>query len=452
MNRTTRAGLICWLILSSFLVLGTSSAPAEDLDSRPISWEPRVSVARYLSPVGSLLVNTQPGRPWRTIGQRAELYSRDLLLALPGMSGRLETSPRAVELTLWGNLPEFSDYYALQSAVILHDSRAFDLDFTLHCGRVLVHNRKDKGPAQVWVRVEGAGFQLTLAEPGDAICLALSSFWPRDARFTLSPKPEEEPVRRLNFLALKGQVDIKVSGTQHSLSAPPGPAAFHWDSINGPETVARHRRQLEAWADPTRKAPPSAKAFGEVIERYEATVQDKDPRTALFDLLAVAAKASEREQMWAKAEFAVFGLAAIDDLERVMQALEDSRQPELRKAATIALRHWIGDAAGRDRRLYDFLIDRLRYTKAQAATVLQLLHTGFAPDEPETYETLIAYLLHTKLAIRELAWRQLLRLVPEDILVPYDPAAPDKERTQAYNAWKQLIPSGSLPSRKAKQK
>lgn len=452
MNRTTRAGLVFLLILSSFFVIGPSSAQAEEPDSRPASWEPRVSVARYLSPVGSLLVSVQPGRPWRTLGQRAELYSRDLLLALPGMSGRLETSPRAVELTLWGNLPELADYYGLQSGVILHDSRAFDLDFTLHCGRVLVHNRKEKGPARIWLRVEGAGFQLTLAEPGDALCLALSSFWPRDAHFTLSPKPEEGPVRTLNFLAIKGQVDVKTGGTQHSLSAPPGPASFHWDSINGPETVARHRRQLEAWADPTRKAPPSAKAFRDVIDRYEATVQDRDPRTALFDLLAAAAKAPERAQSWATAEFAVFSLAAIDDLERVMQALEDSRQPEVRKAAASALRHWIGDAAGRDRRLYDFLIERLRYTKAQAATVLQLLHTGFAPEEPETYETLIAYLLHTKLAIRELAWRQLLRLVPEDILVQYDPAAPDKARTKAYNAWKQLIPSGSLPSRKAKQK
>ncbi len=55
------------------------------------SWEPRVAVAKYLSPVGGLLVNEQLGQPWRTLGQGADIHSRDLLLALPGMRGRLET-------------------------------------------------------------------------------------------------------------------------------------------------------------------------------------------------------------------------------------------------------------------------------------------------------------------------------------------------------------------------
>lgn len=452
MSRATRVGLILVVIVSSSPLAGLSPASAEELDSRHFSWEPRLPVARYVSPVGNLLVNEQPGQPWQTVGQSAELHSRDLLQALPGMQARLETSPRAVELTLWGHLPEMSDFYGLQSAVILHDSRAFDLDFTLQRGRVIVHNRKEKGPARVWLRIEGAGFQLTLVEPGDAICLGLYSFWPKGAPFKLDAKPEDGPVRALSFLAIKGQVDVKAGGTQHALSAPPGPASFRWDSINGPAPGTRRRRELEAWADPTQQGPPSARALPNAIASYQAIVKEKDPRTALFDLLAASGTEPDRQRAQALAEFAVFSLAAINDIERVMQALEDPRQAEVRKNAVIALRHWIGDAAGRDRQLYDFLIDRQHYGKAQAGTVLQLLHTAFPADEPDTYETLLAYLGSEKLAIRELAWRQLTRLVPEDIRVPYDAAAPAKERAKAYAAWKQLIPSGSLPSRKAKEK
>jgi hypothetical protein len=444
MNRTTVAGAI---LLAAF-----SSAEAAELGSRPASWEPRVVLAKCLSPVGNMLVNTQPAQPWRTLESRADIHSRDLLLALPGMQARLETSPRAVELTLWGNLPKMSDFAGLQSAAILHDSRSFDLDFTLRHGRVLVTNRKENGPARVWLRVDGAAFQLTLGEPGDCICLGLYSAWPRGVPFSLSPKADDVPVRTLNFLAVKGQVDVKVSGTQYALSAPPGLASFHWDSINGSEgSVPQQRRQLEAWADPNHEPSANAKSFLEAIAKYQAAVKGKEPRTALFELLDAGAKEGDREQARATTAFAIFGLAAINDIDRVMQALEDPHYTEGRKAAVIALRHWIGDDAGRDRLLYQYLIDRLGSSKAQAATILQLLHNALAAEEPDTYELLIAYLRHERLAIRELAWWHLSRLVPEDILIPYDPASSAAERAKASAAWKELIPSGSLPARKPKK-
>jgi hypothetical protein len=461
MNRTTMlwptARVLAALFLCSFVLL--PAIKAVELGSRPVSWEPRVVLAKSLSRVGSLLVNEQPGQRWRTLSLGSDIHSRDLLLTLPGMQARLETSPPAVELTLWGNLPKLSEFSGLESAVLLHDSRFFDLDFTLCRGRVLVTNRKKRGPARVWLRVEGAAFQLTLSEPGDSVCLGQYSFWPRGVPFSLSPQGNEEgPVHTLNILAIKGQVDVKVSGVQHSLSAPPGLSFFHWDSINGPDAAPRQRRQLEAWADPSRKSSSvstpneETKAYEKAIAKYQAAVKDRDPHTVLIDLLSMAPKEQERAQAKAMAEFAIFGLAAINDIERVMQALDDADQTEARHAAVTALRHWIGNDAGRDRLLYQFLIERLRYSKAQAATVLQLLHDAYAPDDPATYETLIDYLNHPRLSIRELAWRYLLHLVPEDIVVSYDPAASPAERAKACAAWKEAIPSGSLPVRKAKKK
>lgn len=439
-------------LLIGVLLASGGVVSAEDLGGRTVGWEPRVPTAKYLAPVGGLLVNERPGLPWRIAPAEAVLSSRDMLLALPGMSARLETTPRAVELTLAGNLPELSEFPGLQSAVILHDSRAFDLDFTLHRGRVFAVNRKTAGPARVWLRIEGAAFQVTLAEPGATVCIGLYGFWPRGVPFNLTLQADETPVRRLMFFAVKGEVDVKDSGTQHSLSMPPGRAYFHWDSVNGPDEGTRYRRQVDSWADPAPKASPQTKALFEVVEKYRAAVKTKEPRTVLFDLLESAATERDGAQAKALAEFAVLSLAAVNDIDRVVQALDDPRHAEARKAAVSALRHWIGDAARRDRRLYHYLVDRLNYSKEQSATVLQLLHGGLAADDPETYETLLSYLRHDKLAIRELAWRQLLHLVPEDLTVPYDPAASAAERAKAYAAWKEVVPSGSLPVRKPKKK
>ncbi|HEY7330037.1 MAG TPA: hypothetical protein VH592_20545 [Gemmataceae bacterium] len=458
MNRTMSRWPIVLPALFSCTFGLFASAKAAELGNRPVSWEPRVVVGKYLSSVGDLLVNEQPGQPWRSAGYRGDISSRDQLLALPGVQGTLETAPKAVELSLWGNLPQFSDFSGLESAVVLHDSRAFDLDFTLSRGRVLVTNRKESGAARVWLRIEGAGFQLTLGEPGDCICIALDSYWPRGVPFSLTPKPEDTLVYRLNMQAVNGQVDVKVHGVQHALSAPPGLSYFHWDNINGPDAAPRQRRELETWADPRRKPPASAKPLLEAIAKYQTAVKESDPRTVLFDLLSAARSQaahddeSQRDQARATTEFAILGLAAISDIDRVMQVLDDPVHAEARRSASFALKHWIGVEAGRDQVLYYFLMERLRYSKAHAATVLQLLHSAYAPDEPETYETLIAYLLHEKLAIRELAWRHLSRLVPENIAVKlkYDPAASPDKRAKAYEAWKEAVPSGSLPARKDK--
>jgi hypothetical protein len=438
------------LLLGVMLAVGIP-AGAQELATRLVSWEPRVVLARCVSPDGSLLASARPGQGWQAVAEKEEIHSRDLLLALPGMRAVVETQPRAVELTLWGHLPQWPGFSGLQSAVLLHDSRTFDLDFTLHRGRVIVTNRKDKGEARVWLRLDGAAYQLTLHEPGDAVCLALYGFWPRGVPFTLAPKPEDVPARSLMLMVLKGQVDAKAGGVQHLLSAPPGPAYYHWDLVEGSAEGPRRQDAIPEWANPEAKAPPAAGPMAEVIEKYREQAKFKDPRLALGDLLASAATEADKDRAAAMTEFAVFGLAAINQLDLVMAALADVRQPAARKAAVVALRHWIGDAPGNDPKLYQFLVDRQDYSRAQASTVLQLLHSPFAAEEPDSYEILIAYMRHEKLAVRELAWWHLSRLVPADLRAPYDPAAPDAERTKAQAAWKALIPSGTVPMRPKKK-
>ncbi len=434
-------GRVAWVLLA--LLAG---------GAEPAGPEPRVPVGACRSAAGTLLGQEAAGQPWRPLGQADPVPSRDLLLALPGVKAVVESRPGSVGLTLWGNLSEQSSFSGLESAVVLHDSRAFDLDFSLLRGRVVLANRKDKGPAQVWVRVlDGAG-EITLPGPGDEVALELYGRWPRGVPFTPEPRPGDRPTSVLTVLVLKGQADLKVGGTRHHMTAPPGPASFHWDSAAGPDGGPQSRDRLPSWADPEAKAPAGAKTLARVVERFQAALARNSPDEALVGLLDEAKSVSDAPRAHLMEEFAVLGLTALGDVVRVAESLAGS-DPTTRAAAVIGLRHWIGQAAGRDQRLYRLFIDRLQYTRPQAETVLQLLHSPFAADQPETYETLLAYLNSNKLAIRELAWWHLSRLVPEGVAPPYDPGAPDADRARALAAWKKLIPSGSLPPReKPKEK
>jgi hypothetical protein len=428
------------------MLFGGATVRADESGARSISWEPRVALGNCLSAPGSLLTSKRPGQPWQVVGDKEEIMSRDLLMALPGMKATVEPRPRSVKLTLLGNLPEQTDFRGLQSAVILHDSRAFDLDFTLRRGRVLIVNDKEKGLARVWLRIEEGAYELTLSEPGDRVMISLYGSWPRGVAFAANPNKRDVPTQSLNFDVLKGQVDLKSGGTQFSLSAPPGPSHFHWDSVNGDDGgPSRGRKPTGAGSN-----APTPEIVAEVVARYQKLVQDNTPAEALGKMLEGAS--AKKDQARITTEFAVYGFAALDDVDRVLQILSDPQRPAARHTAIVALRHWIGDTGGRDQRLFQFLLDRLGYSRAQAATVLQLLHSPYAADDPEAYETLIAYLRHENLGVRELAAWHLSRLVPKELQVPYDAAGTEAERAKAYAAWKKQIPSGSLPMKKPKKK
>jgi hypothetical protein len=435
-----------------FLLLGLAGAAGADLPARAASLEPRVPAGTCRSAAGTLLYQEDPGQAWRVVAAGEGVRSRDLLLALPGVRAEVEPRPGSVALTLWGNLPQLSPFPVLESAAALHDSRAFDLDLTLVRGRVTIANRKASGPARLWVRIlDGAG-EVTLPAPGDEVAFEVYGRWPRGTSFSRQPGPRDRPTTVFVVLALKGQVDLKAGGIQHRLTAPPGPAAFHWDSVAGPAEGPERREQLPPWADPAAPAPPEAGLVRQVVARYQEAVASRSPRDALLDLLAGADRDSDASRARVQREFAVLGLTALGDVERVAEALADGHNAAVRDTAVIGLRHYIGEAPGRDQQLYRLLIDRLHYSAAQAETILQLLHSPFAADQPETYETLIAYLYHKKLAIRTLALWHLTRLVPGGAAIAYDPAAPEAERARAAAEWKKLIPSGQLPQKGSSSK
>jgi hypothetical protein len=409
----------------------------------PESTEPRLPAAKVVSDVG-VLARAGTGKPFLRVRPRQEVHSRDLLVCLPGLRTDLETRSRSVRLTLWGNLPQLSDSPVLESAVILHDGRTYDLDLTLVSGRVVLTNTRTKGPARVWVRGQAAGALLTLAEPGDQVALELVGRWPAGVPFSLKQRPGVAPVQSWEVHVLKGRLDLEARKSRFAMSAPPGAAYFRGDSVAGPDPSGpRRRARLPEWADPKVAPPAAAALIRGVVDAYRQHLQSKGAAEAETEVLALAEKDTNRQRAAMARQLVVYARAATDDIAAVIRHLADTRHPEMRQAAVVALRHWIGAAAGRDEALYRALLKD--HTPAEAETIMQLLHSPFDPEQPEAYETLIAYLRHGRLAVRELAYWHLVRMAPAGREIQYDPAGAVASQAKGVAQWRKLIPAGSLP-------
>jgi hypothetical protein len=407
--------------------------------------EPRVPAGRVLSEAGTLLAREESGEPWSVAGRGEDVHSRDLLLALPGLRAELAPLPGSVRVTLWGNLPELSDFPGLESAVVLHDSRAFDLDLSLARGRVVLTNARSEGPARVWLRVlDDAGGELTLDGPGSSVAVEVYGRWPRGVPFAREPRPQDRPAEVLSLWALKGSSALRIHGVRHRLSPPPGPALFQWDSVTGPDEGPQRREHLPSWAD---GAAGASRDWDGILGEVRETIARRGPSDGLRDLLEEGGKAGGDKGKRLQ-QVAVLGLGATGEVHRVAAALEDPDHPAARTAAVLALRHWIGSAPGHDARLYRLLTDALGYSRKQAEAVMQLLHSPFDPDAAETYEALIAYLRHNRLAVRELAYWHLQRMTPSAEVVPFDAAGPEEERAKSVAAWKKLLADGKLPPKR----
>lgn len=409
----------------------------------PESSEPRVPGGKVIESAG-LVASPGVGEPYQRVRTGEEVYTRDLLMVLPGLKAVIEPRPKSVLLTLAGNLPGLSDSPVLESAITIHDSRTYDLDISIIRGRYIIKNNKEKGAAKIWLRTR-SGVEFTLPEPGDEAALEVYGRWPAGVPFRLKPRPDEAPVVFWDLLVLKGNLDIKWGKNAWSMSAPPGPSYFHGDSVTGPDASGPQRRaKVPAWADSEAPQPEEAKLVRAVVDKYREVMKSRSELEAGAEMLAAAIKdktdrGREARRMW------VHAMAAMDNIELVADSLGDSRFEDMRKSAVVALRHWIGANAGRDEKLYYVLVENLAYSKAEAATVMQLLHSPFVADQPETYETLIAYLKHSKVAVRELAAWHLYRLAPAGRKIKYNAAGTVKELEAAAEAWKTLIPAGDLP-------
>jgi hypothetical protein len=399
------------------------------------------SVGRLVSKDGTLFARSKPGQDWQTVASKGEIRAGDLLVGLPGAV--IETGKGAVGLTLLTDLAGNSPYPILEAAVILHASADYDLDFTLDRGRVDVTNLKKKGAARVRIRFHDQQWEATLTEPGTRIALQLYGRWAKGVPFRKEPGPKDVPTADLLLLVRKGQVELKHGSCYCILSEPPGPALMHWDNSGATEEAPQKLEKLPDWAATEQSDSERAQRIKKYIEKLRQRVVESSPREAT--------RAFVKSEDPNERATGVIIMGALDDLEGLGEVITGTKYPDAWDRAVVVVRHWLGRRPGQDQILYQRLLDKRGLKPAQAAGVLQLLHS-FGDEElaqPEVYTMLVRFLDNEVLGIRGLAYWHLVRLVPAGKKFNYNPLDPKDKRDKARGEWKKLIDDmldkGELP-------
>jgi hypothetical protein len=432
-GRRSLAAALAMLLGLTLLPPGHAAADAQTSGAD----QTRTTVGKGVTPPGTLLQRAGSGKEWHALKPGDPVHSGDHYIGLPGAA--IESQSGAVRLDLLADLSQQSPYPVREAVVVPHPPKDVDLDFTLDRGRVDLINLKKEGAAKVRVRFRDQTWELTLTEPKTRVALELYGRWQRGVPFNPKADAKTGPAAELVLLVLHGQANLHAGAQQFAMAAPPGPASYHWDTIDGQDPGPKRLVDLPHWADPQAPVTPEVKAIQAAIERFRQKLASEPVDKVLTEMLHSDNPVDRRG--------AVTCMGAVDDLQGLFEAFSQSKDAALREHAIQILRHWIGRGPGQDMKLYQALIDKEKYTPGQAATVLQLLHSFGDTEQarPETYEILISYLKHPKLGVRELARWQLYRLVPAGKDIAYDPAGSEADRERASEAWKKLIPSGKLP-------
>jgi len=388
-------------------------------------------IARLDSKDGTLFARGKPGQDWQTVSSKGDIRAEDLLVGLPGAV--LSSANGAVDLTLLTDLDKNSPYPILEAAVVLHASPDYDLDFTLNRGRVDVSNRKKEGAARVRIRFHDHEWEATLTEPGTRIALQLYGRWAKGVPFRKNPGPKDVPAADLLLVVRKGQIELKHGSRFCLMSAPPGPALLHWDNHGEAIGALQKLEKLPDWVATEQSESERAQRIKNTVEQLRQQVVQSSPREAARTFV----KSEDPNQ---RATGVIF-MGALDDMEGISEVLTGTKYPDAWDRAIIVVRHWLGRCPGQDQLLYQGLVEKRGLKPAQAASVMQLLHS-FGDAElahPELYTTLVRYLDSDLLGIRGLAHWHLVRLVPAGKGIDYNPLDPKDKRDKARDQWKKLV-------------
>jgi hypothetical protein len=434
--RNTFPGQRPWLM--TLLAVALLALPARAAD-KP---EARAAAGTCVTDSATLMRREAPDKPWQIVKEGEELFTGDELMG--GVMGALDTRDGAVRLIVVGDVDQSSPLPILETAFVLHEAKGADLDFTFERGRVRLINLKKEGAAHIRMRVRKDSFEFTLVDPGTTVSLELYSRWPRGVPFHKTPVAGVEPALMWAVVAVKGHVELKGPRRSLTLQSPPGPALLTGDSFGNPEPGVETLKELPAWC-PDRLADLAHTERGRKVEELARRWR----KQAIEKGVAAATAAYLSSDDPLERRLAVLWMAATDNLEQLGELLRDTKHQDVWDAGILALRNWIGRDAGQDQKLYTGLVEKVKMKPAEAAGVLDLLHTFGNEDlaRPETYHVLINYLGSDRVSLRELAYWHLQRLVPGGDKIGYDPLAPKDKRDAAIKEWRLLVPAGKLPAK-----
>jgi hypothetical protein len=385
---------------------------------------------------------------WQRIGgKNAEVSSGVPLVSLPAAKSVIQLD-NGLKLTLVGlSMPELVYAPALyESAVVVHAGEQVDLDLTLRRGRIRV--AAPERPAKVRIRFDNPtnpdqqeSVEIATQRPGTEFLVERWATF--DERFFKNANSAERkgPVANLACFVLSGSLKFRMNDVAMPLTEVPGLVQGYWNSREGLTKPIPFKTLPEGLKSMPPLPPDADPRLRAGLLRARDDLHKDLAVKAVDVVLAEGLKSPEP----AARRLACSCLAALDELSSVIEALEQEPAPDLRWSATESLRHWIAAGRDHDYRLYELL--KSKYRAFEAETIITLLH-GFGEKElanPDTYDLLIGYLNHPQMPIRELAYRELIRVVPAGQKIRYSAAADATTRQQAQTAWRALIPPNQVP-------
>ncbi len=441
--------------------------PTPDAPANPPS-KVRVSVGRYAVPPQSgpsILATREPGKSaWQRLTAGAQVFTTDDLVSLPGYQSELDLGPDGgAHLLLHGHVPEYSAFVVMdllmESAVQLHQPDAgFDMDLTLDRGRIYLSNHKAEGPVNVRLRFANQVWDLALLEPGTEIGVDLFKFYAGDIDY----RAGEPPIQEAMWYLITGRAGIKFDAGEYGDL--PAPAFIRWDN-KGPRATDPQRvapTALPGLTTAWNKTPPAGTSKADT-DRIQLM------RDALLSLSGIMSEkkavdsalleARQREDAPMLRILAIYSFGAVDAIDKLLDVLcNDDAEPHAadRNAAVLTLRRWLARDVDNGNRLFDAKKDAgllMNYDKrtSDAQTALDFLHDFSKEDaaNPATFDLLVLRLRSDQLAVRELAYWQLLHLsLGAKVALPaYNAGWSEDQRNAAADAWKALIGKDLPPPR-----
>jgi hypothetical protein len=431
---------------------GRSLPPAEKPASAPSILDTK-EIGSYVAPDGwvSVLLRRQgEDQPWGALRPESRVATAQTLVSLPGYRSLLALDG-GLHLTLWGNLPEFSPFPpVLESVVMLHPpSAGADLDFTLDRGRAVVANRKTPaGPARVRLRFLREVWELELPDDKSEVAVELWGLPQQGAAATTC----------LGLFA-KGRARVKTPRQSLELG---DRSRVSWQHLEPEKAYQASLPELPEWwtKPPDRNTPAVQKALRSLLDwsdllggagaspgKRPAPAAGVAPVVTTIKTQVLEVKDPDNQDV------GVFFLAALDEVQPLVDCLMDRQNANVRGTTVFALQSWLSRGGRHAADLIDIL-DKRGHGKDKAELIVRLLH--FYPpealDKRQTYEDLVRQLDDEDLLVRDLSFWQLDQIgvggrLPEEAKkIEYDPAWDADRRRPAVEQWKKLLAQGKLPA------
>jgi hypothetical protein len=398
------------------------------------------ALGKNLSPAGMLLTRTGPGQPWQVLKVGAGIGQGGDVVGLPGTEPAVNLPKEGLKLAFHFSLPGQSSSPSRESAVRLDRDGEGMLVIRLNRGRVALSQSGEAGTHRVLVAFAKELWDISLDEADSEVLLERLNGWKPGVPLPKKGGQRLRPDTDVFLFVQKGRVTLRAGANQFTMG--PG-ALYRWSAAGGAVGPIPLKGGIAAFL---KKGGDEPGAKTEALLKEFTNLRRLLGKEPVAQALKNALKDPSMQQA------AAFTAGALGDVGLLLTALEDSGHAGIRETAVISLRHWLGQDGGHPAALYKSLLQR-RNSPGQADTFLHLLHTFSGRDRtrPETYDTLIAYLQHGHLGIRELARWQLCQMVPKGRDIAYDAAATPAERARMQAAWRKLIPAGQVPAPETKE-